>query len=284
MSNDIALFAKIKQGAKSCCGWKISSRRESILSQSAKLTIFALQKMKETMGKVSGNFREKMNRLGRERRPFLFLLDFALQQPVVVPLDEINPEEVLYDINGIRNFTEMTVDSSTVYFTVIPVSRVRYCHSFSLVQQHIRRGDTFLLNLTLPSRIESNLSLKEIFFRSKAKYKIFYKDRFVCFSPEIFMQTEGDAIRSFPMKGTIDAHVENAREKLLSNKKELAEHFTIVDLIHNDLSMVAQEVKVTRFRYIEQIKTNKNEILQMSSEIRGKLRPEFLHEIGRAHV
>lgn len=232
------------------------------------------------MGKISGNFKEKMNCWGRERRPFLFLLDFTLQQPVVVPLDEINPEEVLYDINGIRNFTEMAVDSSPVYFTAIPVSRARYCRAFSLVQQHIRRGDTFLLNLTLPSRIESNLSLKEIFFRSRAKYRIYYKDRFICFSPEIFVQTKGDVIHSFPMKGTIDARQENAREKLLSNKKELAEHFTIVDLIRNDLSMVAQGVKVIRFRYIEHIKTNKNEILQISSEIRGKLRPEFLHAPG----
>jgi len=232
------------------------------------------------MGKVSGNFREKMNCWGREERPFLFLLDFALQQPVVVPLDEINPEEVLYDINGTRNFTETAVNSSPVYFTAIPASRARYCRAFSLVQQHIQRGDTFLLNLTLPSRIESNLSLKEIFFRSKAKYKIYYKDRFVCFSPEIFVQTKRDVIRSFPMKGTIDARQENAREKLLSNKKEQAEHFTIVDLIRNDLSMVAQEVEVTRFSYIERIKTNKNEILQMSSEIRGKLLPEFLHAPG----
>ncbi len=232
------------------------------------------------MNNNSGNFSEKMNYWGRVRRPFLFLLDFVLQQPVVVPLDEINPEEVLFDINGTRNFEEQPVDDSPVSFTVIPASRTRYCHAFSLVQQHIRRGDTFLLNLTLPSRVESSLSLKQLFFRSKAKYKIYYKDRFICFSPEIFVQTDGDVIRSFPMKGTQDARVQNAREKLLSNKKELAEHFTIVDLIRNDLSMVAKEVEVSRFRYIDHIKTNKNEILQMSSEIRGRLRPEYLHAPG----
>ncbi len=232
------------------------------------------------MGKVSGNFRKKMNRWGREGRPFLFLLDFALQHPVVVPLDEIDPEEMLFDINGIRNFVEEPVDSSLIYFTAIPVSRERYYQAFSLVQQHIRRGDTFLLNLTFPSRIETSLNLKQLFLRSKAKYKVYYKDRFICFSPEIFVQTQGNVIRSFPMKGTLDARVENAREKLLSSTKELAEHFTIVDLIRNDLSMVAHEVDVHRFRYIDRIKTNKNEILQMSSEIRGRLLPEFLHAPG----
>jgi len=232
------------------------------------------------MKNISGNFREKMNRWGREGRPFLFLLDFALQQPVVVPLDEINPEEILYDINGIVNFAEKPAGNSPLSFTVIPVSKARYCKAFSLVQQHIHRGDTFLLNLTLPSRVKSNLSLKELFFCGKAKYKIYYKDRFICFSPEIFVQTEGDIIRSFPMKGTQDARVQNAREKLLSNKKELAEHFTIVDLIRNDMSMVARDVEVSRFRYIDRIKTNRNEILQMSSEIRGQLRPEFLAAPG----
>ncbi len=232
------------------------------------------------MGKVPGNFREKMNCWGREGRPFLFLLDFDMQQPVVVPLDEIDPEEILFDINETRNFVEDTVESSPVSFTVIPVSREHYSRAFSLVQRYIRRGDTFLLNLTFPSRVESNLSLKRLFFRSKAKFKVYYKDRFICFSPEIFVQTQGSLIRSFPMKGTLDTCVENAREKLLSNKKELAEHFTIVDLIRNDLSMVAQEVNVPRFRYIERIKTNKNEILQMSSEICGSLLPEFLHAPG----
>lgn len=235
---------------------------------------------KKGMDNNSGNFSEKMNYWGRVGRPFLFLLDFALQQPVIVPLDEINPEEVLYDIHGTRNFEEQPADNSPVSFTVIPVSRERYYRAFSLVQQYIRRGDTFLLNLTLPSRIECSLSLKQLFFRSKAKYKIYYKDRFICFSPEIFVQTDGAVIRSFPMKGTLDARVQNAREKLLLNKKELAEHFTIVDLVRNDLSMVAKKVEVSRFRYIDHIKTNKNEILQMSSEIRGRLRPEYLHVPG----
>ncbi len=232
------------------------------------------------MSIATGNFREKMNRWGRERRPFFFMMDFDLRQPVVVPLDEINPEEILYDINGHRNFAEKQFSDNLVNFTVIPVSRMRYCQAFSLVQQHIRRGDTFLLNLTFPSRVESNLHLKQIFFHSNAKYKVYFQDRFVCFSPEIFVQTADNIIRSFPMKGTIDARQENARAKLLASEKELAEHFTIVDLIRNDLSGVAGKVKVARFRYIDHIKTNKNEILQMSSEIIGQIREEYLHAPG----
>ncbi len=224
---------------------------------------------------------KKMNRWGAEGRPFLFLLDFALQKPEAFPLDELSPEEVLFSFNEINNLERAgALEEKQVEFKAFPVSRERYCRAFSRVQQHIRRGDTFLLNLTLPSRIECNLSLKEFFYRSKARYKIFFRNRFVCFSPEIFVKTEGDLIRSFPMKGTIDARTEKALEKLLSSKKELAEHFTIVDLIRNDLSRVASEVEVSRFRYVEKIKTNRNEILQMSSEIRGRLRPAYRQAPG----
>jgi para-aminobenzoate synthetase component 1 len=230
----------------------------------------------------TAHFITRMNRWGREGRPFLFLLDYALYEPLVLALDEINPQQLLFDVNGVRNFSGVPEEdeNTPVSFSVFPVSRERYCKAFSLVQQHIRRGDSFLLNLTFPSRIETNLRLKQLFFRSRARYKLWLKDRFVCFSPEIFVQTDGKRIRSFPMKGTLDARIENAREKLLSNKKELAEHFTIVDLIRNDLSQVAYDVQVSRFRYIDRIKTNRNEILQMSSEISGVLRPAFRRAPG----
>ena len=57
----------------------------------------------------------------------------------------------------------------------------------------------------------------------------------------------------------------------MANKKELHEHHTIVDLIRNDLSMIAKEVTVTKFRYVDTIKKAGQELLQTSTEIRGKL-------------
>ena len=57
----------------------------------------------------------------------------------------------------------------------------------------------------------------------------------------------------------------------MSDKKEAAEHATIVDLIRNDLSRVAEHVRVDKYRYIDVLHTNKGNILQTSSEISGKL-------------
>ena len=158
-----------------------------------------------------------------------------------------------------------------------PIAREAYFDAFSEVLVNIKKGNSFLLNLTFPSEIKMNTSLETIFHSSKASYKLLRKNEFVVFSPECFIKIEDGHIYSYPMKGTIDANLPNAEHRLLSDEKETREHNTIVDLIRNDLSMVASEVTVTKFRYIEKIRSHRNEILQTSSEIRGKL-PEDWEE------
>jgi para-aminobenzoate synthetase component 1 len=223
---------------------------------------------------------DTINRLGSERNPFLFVIDFEMKTPWICPLDNLKAEEVLFDVNGVSNFTQPLSSSKKLDFAVGLVNKGRYRKAFDLVQQHIRHGNSFLLNLTMPSRIETNLSLREIFHQSKAKYKLWFKDKFIVFSPEIFVQTKKNTISSFPMKGTIDADLPDAKNQLLQSEKELAEHYTIVDLIRNDLSMVAKNVKVEKFRYIEHLKTHRKNLLQMSSKITGDLEEGWQNRLG----
>lgn len=82
------------------------------------------------------------------------------------------------------------------------------------------------------------------------------------------------------MKGTIDGALPDAESKLIGDLKESAEHNTIVDLIRNDLSKVADHVEVARFRYIEKIRAHDREILQVSSEITGRLPQNYPERIG----
>ncbi len=82
------------------------------------------------------------------------------------------------------------------------------------------------------------------------------------------------------MKGTINADLPGAYNLLTSDQKEHAEHNTIVDLIRNDLSTIASDVRVKRFKYIERLRTNQGELLQMSSEITGKLPSDFRESLG----
>ena len=91
---------------------------------------------------------------------------------------------------------------------------------------------------------------------SQAKYKLYYNDQFVVFSPETFVQIRNGVITTFPMKGTIDAALPEADRRIIEDEKEAAEHVTIVDLLRNDLSMVSRDVYVKRYRFIECIHTN----------------------------
>ena len=224
---------------------------------------------------------EKMNQLGRERTPFLFIIDFLAKSPVVIPLSQVDPAIILFDFNGFNNCTEKPPHSPKSFvFSKSPLSLEEYLPKFELVTNHLKRGDSFLTNLSIPTPIDTNLSLKTIFLQSNAKYRLWWKDHFVCFSPEIFVQVKNNRIASFPMKGTIDANLPDAAQNILNDKKEAAEHATIVDLIRNDLSMIADKVWVERYRYLDKLETNQKALLQVSSEIAGLMPSNWRDFIG----
>ena len=204
-----------------------------------------------------------------------------MEKPIVLPLKDIDFNTILFSVNEINNsICKPHYYNRATKFSSTPVSKKRYAKAFRSVQKHIKHGNSFLVNLTMPSRIETNLGLEEIFHRSNAKYKLWLKNEIVVFSPETFIKTNGTKVSSFPMKGTMNASLPNAKQQLLESEKELAEHYTIVDLIRNDLSMVAKDVKVDKFRFIDRIETNSGGLLQMSSEIVGDLPHNYLENLG----
>ncbi len=220
-----------------------------------------------------------MNELGKQRRPFVFLFDFECKRPKIWEFGA-SASYLSWRTPGKTNFDTQTFPGHPVTWNVFPVSFDRYRKAFELVQKHIHGGDSYLLNLTMPTKVETNLSLAEIAHQSRSPYLVYLKDEFVCFSPEIFVRIEQGRISSYPMKGTIDANLPNAEQLLKTDRKELAEHHTIVDLIRNDLSRVANKVEVTRFCYIDEIVSNQGRLLQMSSEISGILPENHLDHLG----
>jgi len=223
---------------------------------------------------------DKMNLWAGKGVPFFFLTDFELSNPVILKLDEIDPEKLLYNINGITNCKEILRPDSGLIMTKHPEGLDKYQPKFRQVMKEIEAGNTYLLNLTCSTPVEINLTLKEIFMIARSKYRIWYDDQFVCFSPEKFITISNGIINSFPMKGTIDAEIPDAEKIILGDFKETAEHNTIVDLIRNDLSMVSEHVRVERFRYTEIIETPGKTLLQVSSEIRGNMSSDYLSRLG----
>jgi len=216
-------------------------------------------------------FGDTVNMFAARGTPFFFLIDFEKRKPFVCKLDEARKNDILYDLKGNRNYANKAVSNKPEIFRKIPVAKEKYRKGFSKIQEHINHGDTYLVNLTFPTKIETDMSLDELFFISRAPYKLLYKKEFIVFSPECFVRIDNERIFSYPMKGTIDASVPDAEQKLLGSKKELYEHNTIVDLIRNDLSIIAEDVEVKKFRYIDKIRTNHRDLLQVSSEITGRL-------------
>ena len=231
------------------------------------------------MENLSSN-KNLMNEYSSKKIPFLFIIDFEMNNPLIFKLDEIDSNKILFQINEIKNYNNDLATTEKLIFNKSPLPFDEYHCAFENVMLHIKEGNTYLCNLTFPTPIEMNYTLLDVFYASRAKYKLYYDDLFAVFSPECFIKIENGKIYSFPMKGTIDASIPESEEIILADKKELAEHTTIVDLIRNDLSIVSEDVVVENFRYVEKIMTNQKDLLQVSSKISGILPESYPSQIG----
>ncbi|MEO1253625.1 MAG: aminodeoxychorismate synthase component I [Bacteroidota bacterium] len=220
----------------------------------------------------------KLNELGATSKPFSFYSDFLGERWCI----ETNNATSSFQLHILNRISEnpLTVNNQKVTFVKDPIPFEVFRAAFDQVVHEINLGNSFLTNLTFRTPIKTNLSLEEIFQISKAKYKLLVPNKFVVFSPESFIQIRENRIHSFPMKGTIDANIPSAEKLILNDPKEKAEHITIVDLIRNDLSRVADKVEVPRFRYIDTLETNDKNLLQVSSEIRGEMHKNWRANIG----
>ena len=225
---------------------------------------------------------QRMNTLAKNGKDFIFIINYKADGAYVEESTDIDPHELLFAFPILDNIPEAeSYRTNTVKWHTEPLTREDYERRINLVKQREREGDSYLANLTCRIPVRTNLSLHDVFMRSKALYRCWLKEKFVCFSPEIFVRINKEGlISSFPMKGTIDATRPDAEKELMENKKEAAEHATIVDLIRNDLSMIAEQVWVKRYRYVDHLTTNKGEILQTSSEITGQLPTDYRENVG----
>ncbi len=216
----------------------------------------------------------KLNELGKNKQSFSFYCDFLGEQWFINDANS-RGHSFLLQIGSKADITDKKAS-----FKKQPIGFDEFKTAFDQVIHQINIGNSFLTNITFQTPIETNLSLDEIFSTSTAKYKVLVPEQFVVFSPETFVKIKDGYIYSYPMKGTIDANLPDAKDTILGDIKEKAEHVTIVDLIRNDLSQVATDVEVSKFRYIDELTTNEKKLLQVSSEVKGKLIPDWNAQIG----
>ena len=189
-------------------------------------------------------------------------------------------ENVQFQLEAFRNFAPITNYKKINITNCLHVSFEEYKKALKKVKKEIKKGNTYLLNLTFETKLEGDIDLESIFHNANAPFKLHVKDKFVCYSPERFVQIKDNQISTYPMKGTIEASIPHAMERILANQKEMSEHTMVVDLLRNDLGIVGKNIQVEKFRYIDKINAGEKELLQVSSKITADLDENWHENLG----
>ena len=222
--------------------------------------------------------KEKLNKLGSEKEPFLFVLSYDLSKFYIQKLSDL-PTNIKYKID----FKKESTTKTKIVLEKFPITFSEYKKKFDFLQEEIKKGNTYLCNLTAKTKIKTSFTLDEIYENVHAKFKLRFQnanDNFVCFSPERFVEIKDNKILTYPMKGTIDNSIKNAQELILNDEKEMAEHTMVVDLLRNDLGIIGNNVRVDEFRYVEKINAGDKNLLQVSSKISANLKENWHENIG----
>ena len=224
--------------------------------------------------------KEKLNKFGFEKEPFLFVLSYDLSKFYIEKLSNL-PSTIKFELNFKEHQKTKTVQENKL--EKIPLSFKEYKKKFDILQNEIKEGNSYLLNLTAKTKIKTALSLENIYKNTQARFKLRFQNQnenFVCFSPERFVEIKKNKISTHPMKGTIDSSIINAQARILGDIKEMAEHTMVVDLLRNDLGIVGSKVRVDMFRYVEKINAGNKKLFQVSSKISANLQNNWHENIG----
>ncbi len=156
-----------------------------------------------------------------------------------------------------------------------------YLERFDEVQNKIRSGDIYQLNLTFKAKFNLQGSPLALYRDLRLKQRVLYGGlvdtgdaTILSASPELFIEQHGRVISTRPMKGTAPragtlADDRDVRHELSTDIKSRAENLMIVDLMRNDLGRIAElgSVSVTDLFTVETFKT----LHQMTSGVRATL-------------
>ncbi len=159
--------------------------------------------------------------------------------------------------------------------------RLSYEKAFYKIQDYIKAGDVYQVNLT--QRYEASLrhppsdlyfELMQSIDAPYSAYMAINEDQSVLsFSPEQFIEITERTIVTRPIKGTAQYLDDMSVQSLKNSQKDRAENLMIVDLMRNDLSKVCATgtVKTPKLFVVERHK----DLLHLVSTITGKLRDDI---------
>lgn len=163
------------------------------------------------------------------------------------------------------------------------IDEAAYAAAFARVQDYIRAGDIYQVNLTFPCEIDLPADPMAFYAAVRPRAAAGYggvirtgRQTILSFSPELFFTQLRGQITARPMKGTATRAADPAQDAarirhLTGDAKQRAENLMIVDLLRNDLSRVSRagSVSVPDLFAVETYPT----VHQMVSTIRAHILP-----------
>jgi para-aminobenzoate synthetase component 1 len=166
---------------------------------------------------------------------------------------------------------------------VANLDRDAYEAAFRAVQEHIRRGDCYQVNLTQRFEAEADGDAWHAYRRLRAinpapfaAYLDLPDGKVICSSPERFLRLNDGRVETKPIKGTRPRSRDPVRDRALAEElrtsaKDRAENVMIVDLLRNDLGKccVPGSVRATSLFDVESFAS----VHQLVSTVEGQLAP-----------
>lgn len=152
-----------------------------------------------------------------------------------------------------------------------------FCEKIKHIQTLQKNGDMWVLNLShkLEGAIEDHQRILKNFYhflksgRTHVGGVIWTKElKCISFSPETFLIEDRGCIITFPIKGT------GERNELKHSHKEQSELAMVTDLMRNDLSQIAKNVRVNKERSF----TDQIDFYHSHAEIAGDLIHKYLRK------
>jgi para-aminobenzoate synthetase/4-amino-4-deoxychorismate lyase len=164
------------------------------------------------------------------------------------------------------------------------LGRDAYRERIARIREHIRAGDVYQINFTAPFHFDVEGDPVGLYRVLRQRQRVGYgaliragETWVLSRSPELFFSRSGSHVVARPMKGTVGRGATEAEDAdrarwLTTDAKNQAENLMIVDLLRNDLSVVAEpgSVRVPSLFTAERYDT----LWQMTSTVEARLRPD----------
>jgi len=220
------------------------------------------------------------------RYDWLLVYSYALGRYYLASavLSQVELQRLTDELRALARGPAPATPASAAPCAIPHVTSQQYMEAVRAVLDYVAAGDAYQVNLAHRFTVHNPPSPAALFNALQRRHPVpfaAYVDAgdftLVSNSPECFLMLDGDAITTYPIKGTRPRGGDSTSDRALvaelqHDPKERAEHVMIVDLERNDLGRVCRtgSVRVEEFARVHTFRS----LHHMVSTVRGRLRDD----------